>query len=84
MSTTAAPTIDQNHIAADNLWDLSIRYKLIPGNKDTEAFLTISNVFNKAPPFIGGTVGSAYYTGQSNTSYDRLGRQFMAGVRFKM
>ena len=84
VSTTLNPTIDKNHIDSNNLWDLSIRYKILPDNKDTEVFLTIQNLFNTAPPFIGGTVGSAYYTGQSNERYDRLGRQFMAGVRFKM
>ena len=86
--TSATPgeseVFDQNSIAKDDLWDLSIRYKFLPDNKDTEAFLTIQNVFNTAPPFIGGTVGSTYYAGQANERYDRLGRQFMAGVRFKM
>jgi iron complex outermembrane receptor protein len=84
VSTTLAPTIDKNHIDGNDLWDLSIRYKIMPENPGTEVFLTIQNLFNTAPPFIGGTVGSAYYTGQSNERYDRLGRQFMAGVRFKM
>ena len=31
-----------------------------------------------------GTVGSTYYSGQANTTYDRIGRMFLAGVRFKM
>ncbi|MBX7199118.1 MAG: TonB-dependent receptor [Rhodospirillaceae bacterium] len=84
VSTSAAPTIDKNFVASNDLWDLSIRYKFLPDNKDTEAFLTIQNLFNTAPPFIGGTVGSTYYAGQANERYDRLGRQFMAGVRFKM
>jgi iron complex outermembrane receptor protein len=77
-------TIDNNHVDSNDLWDLSIRYKVFPDNKDTEVFLTVQNVFNTAPPFIGGTVGSTYYAGQSNERYDRLGRMFLAGVRFKM
>jgi outer membrane receptor protein involved in Fe transport len=84
LSTAAHPTIDNNHIDSNDLFDLSIRYKFIPDNRDTEAFLTISNLFNTAPPFIGGSVGSTYYGGQGNTQYDRLGRMFLAGVRFKM
>ena len=84
VSSTLHPTFDQNFIASNDLWDLSLRYKFIPGNKDTEAFLTVQNVMNTAPPFVGGSVGSTYYNGQGNERYDRLGRMFLAGVRFKM
>jgi hypothetical protein len=81
---TGNRTIDNNRIAADNIWDFAIKYKFLPDNDDTEVFLTIQNVLNAAPPFIGGTVGSTYYAGQSNTQYDRLGRVFLTGIRFKM
>jgi outer membrane receptor protein involved in Fe transport len=82
VSSTLHPTIDNNHIDSNDLWDLSLQYKFL--NKDTQAFLTISNLLNTAPPFIGGNVGSTYYNGQGNERYDRLGRMFLAGVRFKM
>ncbi|MCA0202182.1 MAG: TonB-dependent receptor [Proteobacteria bacterium] len=81
---TGNRTIDNNRIAADNLWDIAIKYKFLPDNDDTEVFLTVQNVLNSDPPFIGGTVGSTYYAGQANTQYDRLGRMFLAGVRFRM
>jgi outer membrane receptor protein involved in Fe transport len=47
-------------------------------------FLTIQNLFNTDPPFVGGNTGSTYYAGQNNSRYDVLGRNFLAGMRFKM
>ncbi|MGE3334649.1 MAG: TonB-dependent receptor plug domain-containing protein [Rhodospirillaceae bacterium] len=81
---TGNRTIDNNHIASDNIFDVALKYKFLPDNDETEVFLTVQNVLNTDPPFIGGTVGSTYYAGQANTQYDRLGRVFLAGVRFKM
>ncbi len=81
---TGTLTIDENDIASDNFLDLALRYKFLPENDDTEVFLTIQNVLNAAPPVIGGTAGAAYLTGQANRQYDRLGRMFLAGVRFRM
>jgi len=81
---TGNRTIDNNHIDSDDIFDVALKYKFLEGNDDTEVFLTIQNVLNAAPPFIGGNVGSTYYAGQANTQYDRLGRMFLAGVRFKM
>jgi outer membrane receptor protein involved in Fe transport len=85
--TAACPsgnmTINDNHIDANTLFDLSLRY-WFTGHKDTELFLTVQNLFNAPPPFIGGPLGGAYYAGQLNVQYDRLGRDFLTGIRFKM
>ncbi len=77
-------TIDTNRIDADTVYDINVTYKPFAENKDTEVFLTIQNIFNTDPPFVGGNTGSTYYAGQSNSRYDVLGRNFLAGVRFKM
>ena len=77
-------TIDNNRVDADTVYDLNLTYKPFAESKDTEVFLTIQNVFNTDPPFVGGNTGSTYYSGQGNTRYDVLGRNFLAGVRFKM
>ncbi len=77
-------TIDNNRVAADTVYDLALSYKPFEDNPGTEVFLTIQNVLNTDPPFIGGNTGSTYYSGQSNSRYDVLGRTFTAGVRFKM
>jgi iron complex outermembrane receptor protein len=77
-------TIDNNRVDADTVYDLNLTYKPFEENQGTEVFLTVQNVFNTDPPFVGGNTGSTYYSGQSNTRYDVLGRNFLAGVRFKM
>lgn len=77
-------TIDSNRIDASTVYDLNLTYKPFQDNPSTEVFLTIQDLFNTDPPFVGGNTGSTYYAGQSNSRYDVLGRNFLAGVRFKM
>jgi iron complex outermembrane receptor protein len=77
-------SIDNNHIEGNNTYDLALNYKPFENNPGTEVFFTVQNLFNQAPPIIGGNTGSTYYNGQGNTDYDRIGRNFVAGVRFKM
>ena len=86
-ATAANPTINYNHISAIAYFDLSLAYKFMQGDHGSmaEAFLTVENLMNQAPPFVAGTSGNGYYSGPANQSfYDRLGRYFHAGVRFKM
>jgi iron complex outermembrane receptor protein len=91
-STTANPTIDNNRVNAVSYFDLALNYKLTVGGSDATLFLVTENLLNTAPPLIpgisaaaGGSGGGGYYAGQYNASnYDRLGRMFRAGVRFKM
>jgi hypothetical protein len=72
--------------------DLTLNYKLHMGDSDATLFLVTENLLNTAPPLIpgisssaGGSGGGGYYAGQYNASnYDRMGRMFRAGVRFKM
>ena len=48
-------------------------------------FLGIDNVLNRYPPIIGGNTTNTYYLGEANSDYyDRIGRMFRVGVRFKL
>jgi iron complex outermembrane receptor protein len=91
VSTTANPTVDNNHVSAIAYFDLALNYKLKVGDTQSTLFLVTENLLNQAPPLIagisaaaGGSGGGGYYAGQYNASYDRLGRMFRAGIRFKM
>jgi iron complex outermembrane recepter protein len=77
-STTAAPTIEDNDIAGMTTLDLSASYDF----DSFEVFGTIENLTNHQPPSIGGTLTNAYWQGQGNAEYDRVGRQYRMGVRF--
>lgn len=79
VSTTAAPTIENNHIDGSTTVDLSGSYKF----EAFELFGTIENLTNAQPPVIGGSLTSTHWSGQGNSDYDRVGRQYRLGVRFK-
>ena len=85
--TTCPPndvrTIDENNIASNSLFDLAASYKPFRQN-DAVVFFAVDNVFNEAPPFVPGQVDIAFFTGQYTIGYDRIGRTFRAGVRFKL
>ncbi|MDY6946941.1 MAG: TonB-dependent receptor [Pseudomonadota bacterium] len=78
-STRFAPTIEDNDIAGMTTIDLSGSYDF----GGFEVFGTIENLTNKQPPTIGGSLSSSHWSGQGNADYDRVGRQYRAGVRFK-
>ena len=80
-SSTFAPTIEDNDIASSTTVDLSGSYKF--GDPNIEVFGTVENVLNKQPPIIGGSLTSSHWSGQGNSDYDRVGRQYRAGVRVK-
>lgn len=76
-------SIADNSVGSNTTFDLALSYKPF---KETNAdlFLTINNIANQYPPFIGGNVGSTYYLGQNNFNYDRIGRTYEAGIRFEL
>ncbi len=81
-STSLRPTINDNHIASVQYFDLAVNYKL--RDEGLEAYVGIENLFDEDPPMISGTFGTGFIDGQANqANYDRLGRQFRAGMRFK-
>ena len=77
-------SINNNHIPSNTIVGVSFSYKPFE-NKESSVFLSIDNVTNAAPPIIGGNTINTYYLGQANSDYyDRIGRTFRAGVRFKL
>ncbi|WP_116812372.1 TonB-dependent receptor domain-containing protein [Steroidobacter cummioxidans] len=79
VSTAERPTIADNDIAGMTTIDLSGAYKF----DSFELFGTIENLTNTQPPTIGGSLSSSHWSGQGNADYDRVGRQYRMGVRFK-
>jgi outer membrane receptor protein involved in Fe transport len=82
-ATAANPTININYVPSITYFDLALDYGFM--DDTIETYFTAENLFDKDPPFIVGTRGAGFYAGQGNTGlYDRLGRTFRAGVRFRM
>jgi iron complex outermembrane receptor protein len=85
-STPQNPTINTNHIEAVTYFDLALKYRVLGEAErgNAELFFTIDNLFDRAPALIAGSAGYGFYGGQDNQfSYDRLGRFFRGGVRFR-
>lgn len=78
-SKSWAPTIEDNDIAGMTTIDLSSSYKF----ESFELFGTIENLTNHQPPTIGGSLTGSHWSGQANADYDRVGRQYRLGARFK-
>jgi len=77
-------TIDSNRVDADFTHDLAFTYRFHEdGARNVEAFLTINNVLNTTPPFIPQS-GNAYNVITNGNLYDAIGRDFKAGIRFRM
>lgn len=78
----AGQTVDFGHIKAFNYFDLATRVGV---DDHLDLTLTVTNLFDKAPPVVGSTVGSvAYNSGNTYPStYDTLGRRFTVGARLK-
>jgi iron complex outermembrane recepter protein len=81
-STPDHMTIEDNDINGAIYFDANVNYKL---SSQTEVFLAIDNIANKAPVQMGyGTnVGGAALSANP-TLYDVIGRAFRVGVRFRM
>ena len=80
---TGNRTISENDIDSNSTFDYSISYKPFRDN-DSAVFFAVDNVLNQAPPFVPGRVDIGFYTGQYGLFYDRIGRTFRGGIRFKM
>jgi outer membrane receptor protein involved in Fe transport len=84
-STVDHPTIDQNHIASVVYMDLSLTYKMNVFGGTADWFVTVENFLNRDPPLVYGGTDNGFYQGQDNSfGYDRLGRFFHTGIRFKL
>lgn len=80
-STALAPTINENHIPAIHWYDLAFNYKVLEDN--VTAYFVVKNLFNQDPPNIAANLSNGFYGGLDNDNYDRIGRMFRIGVRFR-
>lgn len=87
-TSVANQTININHIDGATFFDLSASYKFLAGADDratVEAFLNIKNLLNSDPSIVAGIGNFAADITVSNAqNYDRNGRVFRAGLRFRM
>jgi outer membrane receptor protein involved in Fe transport len=82
VATATNPTINNNFVPAITYYDVGLNYKFM--DDAVEAYFVAENVLNTDPPFIAGDRGNGFYNGQGNgTFYDRLGRTFRVGARFR-
>jgi outer membrane receptor protein involved in Fe transport len=75
----AAPlyTINDNHMPGAFYMDVNLTYRLkYESLGNPEVFVNVENLANNNP--------EGFFVGNSNPLYDRLGRLFRAGFRFKM
>ncbi|RZM33081.1 MAG: TonB-dependent receptor, partial [Sphingomonas sp.] len=73
-------TYDLNRIPAYNFIDMSARFN-VADNFDLT--ITVQNLFDKEPPFVGASAGSTSYNSGNTypSTYDALGRRFAVGAR---
>lgn len=69
-------------IKAYDYFDLSTR---LPISDNVTITLSVANLFDKAPPLTGSSIGSTSYNSGNTypSTYDALGRSYSASVRFK-
>jgi iron complex outermembrane receptor protein len=79
-ATAAAPTIDNNRIAAATYFDLSQTFKIRFGGHEAELYGVIENLFDKDPPV--AAIASFLFPGATGNYHDTIGRRFRVGVRF--
>lgn len=81
-AATPRPTVSNNGIDAVTYFDLALNYSIL--DERGEAFVVVENLANEAPPLVAANTSSGFWFGQANgNNYDRIGRMFRAGVRFK-
>ncbi|MEG3159391.1 TonB-dependent receptor [Sphingomonas sp. LB2R24] len=76
--------IDNNNVPSVWYFDTNVTLKLPPVNhREAEFFVSVENLFNTAPRISPNTTQVSNY-GANSTVYDTLGRQFLAGFRFRL
>jgi outer membrane receptor protein involved in Fe transport len=79
--TPALLSEDDNSIEGVFYADLTLTYDLdIKAEKDTQLFLTVNNLFDRAPP-IAPTGPTTFPRTTNGNFYDLIGRYFTMGVR---
>lgn len=74
-------TVDFGKIPSYNIFDVTTRFNV---DKVTFTF-TVQNLFDKAAPIVGGSIGSTSYNSGNTypSTYDALGRRFAVGAQVK-
>lgn len=73
---------EDGHVSPVWYTDLAMRFTVPHGDGNFELFGNISNLFDKKPPLIPGTIPGVNLP-TNIAVYDFIGRSFTAGVRFK-
>jgi iron complex outermembrane receptor protein len=78
----AGEDVDFGHIKAFNYFDLATRISV---NDNVDFTLTVTNLFDKQPPIVGGTIGNTSFNSGNTypSTYDALGRRYTVGARVK-
>ena len=78
----AGRSFNFGHINAYDYFDLATR---IGVNDNFDMTVTITNLFDREPPIVGGTIGSTTFNSGNTypSTYDALGRRFVVGARVK-
>ncbi len=71
-----------NTIKAANVFDLTTRINILDNLTLT---LAVQNLFNRAPPLVGGEAGSTTFNSGNTfpSTYDALGRRYVASLRIR-
>jgi outer membrane receptor protein involved in Fe transport len=80
--TLNGESVNFNRISAHHYFDFTTRFNV---NEHFDLTLSVMNLFDKDPPFVGNTAGSTS-ANSGNTfpaTYDPLGRRFSASARIK-
>ena len=66
--------------------DMNLSYDINRGKSNTELFMSVQNVFNKAAPLYEstGTAANPGFAYPITRGDDVIGRYFTAGFRFKL
>jgi outer membrane receptor protein involved in Fe transport len=69
-------------IGAFNYFDMALSQQI---GENLRLTLTVDNLFDKAPPVVGNTIGStAFNSGNTYpTTYDAIGRRYRLGVNLR-
>jgi len=80
--TLNGETVNFNRIPSANYFDFATRFRV---NEHLDVTITIQNLFDRKPPFVGNTAGSTSFNSGDTfpSSYDPLGRRFAFGARVK-
>ena len=78
----AGREVNFGKIGAYNYLDLAARFGV---SDNFDLTVTVTNLLDREPPLVGGTVGSVSYNSGNTypSTYDTLGRRFNVGARIK-